>query len=80
MTLFQDIKEKLKSGWYWQEIKYEKPAITVYRLEKDNFISYLIGKSSLRYFKGKIKSAKYTSIALNFIPKIPNKNCTIYVI
>jgi hypothetical protein len=82
MTHKEIIQKQLNNGWYFQEIKYTEPSITIYRLEKrdkkDNAItniSYIIGKSSLKFFpQAKIRKANKTSVALNFIPYIPQRN------
>ena len=85
MTPKQEIRNKLKLGWYFKETKYNKPKVTTYTLEKrisnrETETSYIIGSSSLKFFpEAKILKANETTVALNFTPCVPKRNHAITI-
>ena len=87
MITYQRIVRLLQNGYYIQEEKWEKPDIKTYsvnkRESKDTITTaYQIPKNVVNKLVKEenaiLKRAKRISLALNFTPYNPSKNCAIY--
>jgi hypothetical protein len=86
MTTFQEIINRLKSGWFAQEVIYEDGGFTVYEISKqdskDTRSTYcIVGPDCIKRLSEllsfTIKKATGKSVCLNFKPSKPEKGCAI---